>query len=261
MIVWLASYPRSGNTFTRIVIDRLYGRGTSTVYPVDGVRERLGGELVAGERGAVSLPEARASSEVHFVKTHRRRDDDVGDVDHVIYLARDGRDAVVSFARQRAEDDAGRYRDELEALIRRHHGGTASWGQNVLSWLPPADRPAETSRLVLIRFEDLIRDPIRVVSAAVSRAAPELRMRSESTVPTFDELHQLDPQFFRRGLNGTHRDEMPADLEDLFWSYDDNRAAMLRLGHEPGRAPTSSSEIGAARPDEFRAGERSDRHD
>lgn len=218
----------------RIVIYRLYGCGSSTVYRVDGVRERLGGELVATERGDVSLEEARDSSDVHFVKTHRRRDYDVCDVDHAIYLARDGRDAVVSFARQRAEEDPGRYRDELGALIDRHRGGTASWGQNVLSWLPP-EGSAGTSQVVVIRFEDLIREPIGVVTEAVSLVAPDLPTPGESTVPTFDQLHQLDPQFFRRGLSGTHRDEMPADLEELFWSYEDNRVAMSRLGYRRTR--------------------------
>jgi hypothetical protein len=234
VIVWLASYPRSGNTFLRIVINRLYGRGSSTVYPVDGVRERLGGQLVATERGDVSLAEARDSSDVHFVKTHRRRDYDVCDVDHAIYLARDGRDALVSFARQRAEQDPGRYRDELAGLIDRHRGGTASWGLNVLSWLP-AERSVGTSHVVVIRFEDLISEPVGVVTEAVSRVAPDLPAPGESTIPTFSQLHQVDPQFFRRGLNGTHRDEMPADLEDLFWSHEDNRVAMDRLGYRRTR--------------------------
>src|ERR1700754_5135896 len=46
MIVWLASFPRSGNTFLRIVLHRLYGVRTSTVYDVDGVAERLGKDLI-----------------------------------------------------------------------------------------------------------------------------------------------------------------------------------------------------------------------
>ena len=231
MIVWLASYPRSGNTFARIVINRLSGRGCSTVYPVDGVRERLGGNLVVSGRDDLRLDDARASSDVHFVKTHRRRDDEVSDADRALYLVRDGRDAVVSFARQRSEEDPGRYRAELEALLARHRGGTASWGQNVLSWLPP-DESNGPSRVLVIRFEDLIDDPNGVITRALSRVAPNVPIRRGATVPSFTQLHQLDPHFFRRGLVGTHRDEMPPDVEDLFWSYEDNRAAMSRLGHE-----------------------------
>ena len=32
MLVWLASYPRSGNTFSRIALNRLYGFTTTTGY-------------------------------------------------------------------------------------------------------------------------------------------------------------------------------------------------------------------------------------
>ena len=35
VIVWLASYPRSGNTFLRIVLHRLYGVPTYSVYDDD----------------------------------------------------------------------------------------------------------------------------------------------------------------------------------------------------------------------------------
>jgi hypothetical protein len=35
MLVWVASFPRSGNTFLRIILHRLYDIQTSTVYDVD----------------------------------------------------------------------------------------------------------------------------------------------------------------------------------------------------------------------------------
>lgn len=238
MIVWLASYPRSGNTFLRIVIHRLCGRGSSTVYPVDGVRERLGDGLLAPVDDADSLDAAREAAEVVFVKTHRRRHYDVDEGDRALYVVRDGRDALVSFARQRAEGDPGRYRDELRALIDRRHGGTAGWGQNVLSWWPSASSAANP-RTVVIRFESLVTEPVRVVTEAVSRVAPDLSTRPTPAVPTFDQLHQVDPQFFRRGVSGTHRDELPADLEDLFWSYEENRLAMSRLDYRRDLASSS----------------------
>lgn len=238
MIVWLASYPRSGNTFLRIVIHRLFGRGSSTVYPVDGVRERLGDGLLAPVDGPGSLVAARDAAEVVFVKTHRRRGYDGAEADRALYLVRDGRDALVSFARQRAEGSPGSYREELRSLIERRHGGTAGWGQNVLSWLPPASQVG-TPAVAVVRFEDLIAEPVRVVTEAVSRVAPHLSTRPTAAVPTFDQLHDLDPQFFRRGVSGTHRDELPAELEDLFWSYEDNREAMSRLGYGRDRAAGS----------------------
>lgn len=87
------------------------------------------------------------------------------------------------------------------------------------------------AQTVLIRYEDLVRDPRVTVAEAVRRIAPDLPMRTDVTLPTFGDLHQFDPRFFRRGTTGTHRDEMPAELEELFWSYEDNREAMRRLGY------------------------------
>lgn len=98
----------------------------------------------------------------------------------------------------------------------------------------PPDEPActvGTAQTVLIRYEDLVRDPRVMVAEAVRRIAPDLPMRTDVTLPTFGDLHQFDPRFFRRGTTGTHRDEMPAELEELFWSYEDNREAMRRLGY------------------------------
>jgi hypothetical protein len=47
VIVWLASYPRSGNTFLRVVLHNLYGVPTYSVYEDDDpVAERVGPALV-----------------------------------------------------------------------------------------------------------------------------------------------------------------------------------------------------------------------
>src|SRR5262245_33348568 len=135
MIVWLASYPRSGNTFLRIVLERVYGVRSSVIYDTDGVAERLGAAFVgAGER--VDLGAARRSGEVHFIKTHRRRDERVQEDDRAICLVRDGRDALVSYARMLSEDEPEAFEEKLRELIDAPDGrGTGRWGANVLSWL------------------------------------------------------------------------------------------------------------------------------
>lgn len=117
MIVWLASFPRSGNTFLRIVLHRLYGVTTSVVYDVDGAARRVGEVLVGYEDRPGSYEAMRHSKALHFIKTHRQRDNLVDQVDRAICLVRDGRDALVSWARQRSEADGSQYRTILETLI------------------------------------------------------------------------------------------------------------------------------------------------
>jgi hypothetical protein len=227
MIVWLASFPRSGNTFLRIVLHRVYGVRTSTVYDVDGVAERIGKDLIGFTDRSGSLSEMRAAGEPHFVKTHRRRDTDVEEDDRAICLVRDGRDALVSWARQASEEDPNTYEDELRSkILRVSTAGTGSWGTNVLSWL----RPSAPHRVVL-RYEDLIRDPHAAVTPIIATVAPEFGARAEAAVPSLDELRGHDDLFFRRGRTGSHSDELPPELHQLFWSRIDNQAAMALLGY------------------------------
>jgi sulfotransferase family protein len=227
MIVWLASFPRSGNTFLRIVLHRLYGVRTSTVYDVDGVAERLGKDLIGFTDRAGSLSDMRADVEPYFVKTHRQRDADVDEDDRAICLVRDGRDALVSWARQASEVDPKTYEDELRSkILRVSTAGTGSWGTNVLSWL----RPTAAHRVVL-RYEDLIRDPYAAVTPILATVAPALAVRPEAAIPSLDELRGHDDLFFRRGRTGSHQDELPTELQQLFWSRIDNQAAMTLLGY------------------------------
>lgn len=226
MIVWIASFPRSGNTFLRIVLNRLYSVRTSVVYDFDGVADRLGPSLVGFEERPGSFAAMRESPGVHLVKTHRPRDQQVQDGDKAICLVRDGRDCLVSWARQRTEDSPQRFAGELRALITRPGDhGAGQWGANVLSWLQPA-HPGR----VVFRYQDLTRDP----GAAVRRVTDALRLglkpAATAAIPSFAELHQIDSQFFRRGSTETHRDELPEDLHRAFWDQPDNAAAMALLG-------------------------------
>jgi hypothetical protein len=116
VIVWIASFPRSGNTFLRIVLNRLYGVRTSVVYDFDGVADRLGAPLVGFEERPGTFAAMRESPEVHLVKTHRPHDELILDGDKAICLVRDGRDCLVSWARQRSEGGVRGFADELRDM-------------------------------------------------------------------------------------------------------------------------------------------------
>jgi len=226
MLVWVASFPRSGNTFLRILLHRCYGLHTSTVYDVDGVAERLGTGLVGFTARTMSFAQMRAAPQVFLVKTHRQRDGDVRDEDPAICLVRDGRDAVVSWARQASEHDPASYETRLRTIITRTGAvGTGGWGGNVLSWL----RPALGHRPVLT-YTQLTATPEAATRRVMAAVAPDRQPLPQATAPSFAELHAIDGRFFCRGTAGSHRDEMPDDLHELFWVQPDNAAAMRLLG-------------------------------
>jgi hypothetical protein len=171
--------------------------------------------------------------DVYFVKTHKRRK---ADGYPCIYLVRDGRDAVVSMARLRASSDSTTDNSELlfkrllsEEITRPYVAGQPSlgtWGGHVLSWLNRGDAP-----LSVLRYEDFIVDPRAAVQGAVSSLAPDLVPVMDVQIPSFGDLHAVDAEFFRRGAVGSHRDEIPDDLNELFWAQPENATAMQRLGY------------------------------
>ena len=88
--------------------------------------------------------------------------------------------------------------------------------KHVRKWLKRAS--------IVIRFEDLIVDPI----ACVERLLPYLNLPQPDLekLPTFDDLkygsaiyvgHKRRERFFWRGSVGSWRDEMPEDIQKLFW--------------------------------------------
>jgi len=64
-VVWLVSYPRSGNTFVRQVLFEVWGIPTFTVYPQERETQDLGGFI--GDVNTTGLP-------VVFVKNHSLAD-------------------------------------------------------------------------------------------------------------------------------------------------------------------------------------------
>lgn len=99
MIVKLASDPRSGNTFLRVVLHHLYGVPTDSVYDDDDPVAQGVGPALVGYLPKPGRARMRDSGDVYYVKTHKRRK---ADGQPAICLVRDGRDAVVSQSRLRA---------------------------------------------------------------------------------------------------------------------------------------------------------------
>ena len=231
MLVWLASYPRSGNTFSRIALNRLYGFTTTTGYDDnDPVAQMVGPAFVGYEPRKQSLRELVEQPELTFVKTHRQPHRVTCGDQPTIYIVRDGRDAIVSFAHQRAQGarqqggTADVHQLMLELIVDETLG-TGNWGLNVLSWLGRSPPPA------LIRFERLIREPERELGRALAERGLELPKRADAAAPSFAELNAVHADFFRRGVVGSYQDEMPPETQARFWAQPHHAEAMALLGY------------------------------
>src|SRR5262249_54086695 len=108
LMMWLASFPRSGNTFFRIILHEVYGIETA--------------EYALHSRPYLQHDYTNYS----VVKTHLLPDALVPNDPTIpaVYLIRDGRDAVVSLAHYRSNigDPGSSFRKNLRAAIRAPGG-------------------------------------------------------------------------------------------------------------------------------------------
>lgn len=222
-MIWLASFPRSGNTFFRIVLHEVYGIRSGHLRPPEGREGDWQKDL-----------------DYPVVKTHVEPHDLFPEDPSIpaAYLVRDGRDAMVSISHHRSDIvvPGSDYLRNMDEAIRAEGGSFfGGWSQNVEAWLKRAS--------VVIRFEDLIQDPIGNVEKL--RGILDLPEPQVSRLPSFGDLKskpmpygrrsdgEWRQKFFRRGKVGAWKDEMPEAMQILFWEL--HGETMEKLGYVEGR--------------------------
>lgn len=224
MIVWLASYPRSGNTFCRSILHHYFGKGSYSIYgdPGDIGANPVLGALVghrAGNAGTLDLEELRNSSEHFCIKTHELPDGAVSDDDLVFYIVRDGRDSCVSYLRY-LRDVAGLDQVSLQDVL-TGRVGFGLWGNHVLRW-----HQANHPRLHRFKFEDITAQPEQFADRLSAILSLE---RSKEPFPELSTFRKAAPSFFGAGRTGTHRDIFSDEDAALFDMY--NEPAMRLAGY------------------------------
>ncbi|MEW5975382.1 MAG: sulfotransferase domain-containing protein [Acidobacteriota bacterium] len=229
MIVWLASFPRSGNTFFRLVLHRGFGFPNYSIYNFgltqSELQERDLARMVGESSAGQSLESLRSSNEPCIVKTHELPGPDEYPA---IYLIRDGRDALVSYAHFIKSHESPDHRDHrsFDQILRDlivNKDSFGGWSRNVSAWM------ARQSQTVFVRFEDLVDRPMEVIRESLLGLGLDACPRRHQAVPDFGKLHSALPQFFRSGKQGGWRSEMSAELEELFWKH--HQQAMDAAGY------------------------------
>jgi hypothetical protein len=188
MKVWLASYPRSGNTYARLILHRVFGLRTSSLYNEPDHRPWL-----AQRMGSVTLDDLNGDESDLVVKTHEAPLDD----SPAIYIVRDGRAAIVSYYHfLRAYSDT---RPSIGELLEGSiwPGG---WSDHFEAWAP-LSRP----RTLLLRYEDMVLRIERVIEVLAGFLN---RRPIASFVQEFDQLHRLEPTLFRVADNARNVGEL-----------------------------------------------------
>ncbi|WP_370249736.1 sulfotransferase domain-containing protein [Nocardioides sp.] len=264
---WLSSYPRSGNTWTRLLLAHLrhdLAGGARFNEPDDlmaadsGLLERLLGvplrlltrDEVAAWRPAVY--EVLSDSDPQApIKTHDAARDRAGrpllggGVHRIVQLVRHPDDVAVSFAAFNGTDlDAAidRMADPDfgygagEGQVRQYLG---TWSSHTLGWATRTDHP-----VLVVRYEDLHADTEAALTRiaehlmlphtpdAVARAVERARfekLQAAEAEHDFLERPTFTDRFFREGRVGQGREVLTDAQRNRI--REDHHEAMARLGY------------------------------
>lgn len=154
--LFVASYPRSGNTWLRFLLADLVAQRDIDFAAVEAVVPVVGRHADAPR----ALPGGGRVIKTHepFRREYRR----------AIYIVRDVRDVALSY--ERFITGYGiRYasrQEFLRAFMTGTVGGYGAWVDHVASWRERRPR----ADVLVLRYEDLRRDPLAALRAAVAHA-------------------------------------------------------------------------------------------
>jgi hypothetical protein len=252
--VFIVSYPKSGNTWTRFLVGNLIYQDEPVNFA--NVESRLPSLYVHSDRKLGKLP--------RILKSH-----DCFDPRYktVIYIVRDPRDVLVSAYHYAIKLGIVPKNWRIEQFVPALLDGSfdsgllvnprwGSWYDNVASWLSMKDN----RKFLLLRYEDMLDNPerelVKVADFLSLEPTPE-RLTRAVRLSSADHMRELekaqgakwsltkntrpDMAFVRKACAGTWRSELPsqavADIETAWGSL------MRTLGYELATAPPEPAEL------------------
>jgi aryl sulfotransferase len=270
-VVWLASYPKSGNTWIRALLasylsDRPPDLGNLPGGSMTTSRQRLDDALGFDSCDLTAAELAHYRRLYHlslggeapsFIKVHDAFERNAAgqalfpadSTRGLVYIVRDPRDVALSYAHHNAASvDA-----TIDAMADPRHalpGSTGellpvhvgAWSFHVEGWLDSG------LPMVLVRYEDLAREPVATLGAILRHVGLPLRqggleeavacstfeaLRDQEVRQGFPERQPTARSFFRAGRAGSWRTELaPGQAARIEGAHG---AMMERLGYLVGR--------------------------
>jgi Sulfotransferase domain len=249
MIVWIASYPRSGNTLLRMMLRRVFELSSYSIYDdkiflgSGAVSYSAVGHQPMGFDWDDFYHAKLKAKELQIIKTHEPPLDD----EPAIYVVRNGLAAVDSYHHYRRTFDGKD--DTLEDLILGARGPYLSWGAHLDAW-----NPRRRARTLVLTYEDLVGEQEMCLDQLVDFLG---RKRQNAWANNFQSLHQTNPDFFRRGETACDPDSYEPEQRDLFdvihgdWLNDFSYVKSSSSRHRFCRSIRASISSLDTRPDQF----------
>lgn len=231
--VYLVAYPKSGSTWLRFMLGN---------YLSGGKCDFTNAHLLMPD---VHFNPAQVDrlADPRIIKSHYPFTPGYG---RVIYLARDGRDVAVSYYFHHIKHHLVSADTCFGDFLRQFNTGSldsySAWGEHVNSWLDQ-----HTGGLLLIRYEDLVADPVSVLKSVVKfvglRCENKLIELSveRSSFKRMRELEEIqhndfaclagsrtDIRHVRRGQIGNWREHFDAETHQAFHQRHGEALSRLR---------------------------------
>lgn len=270
-VIWVSSYPKSGNTWVRFVLTYLFAGGVQSSVDVD----KLIPEAMMMPGYSLKLPD---DSSV-LLKTHWKMDSSLPMMDRskgFIYLVRNPLDVMISqfyfnmmrnFEKgyhQKSDNEIKQLKNYYIKMFIQHQGnplvgdggGNTSWVDHVSSWMTTTqDYP-----FVVVRYEDMIADPVTEISRVaaffrkqldkdeitnIARKTSFKAMKKMEDKEIRDErhgffyhqelknAHNSGSRFMRKGRTGEGKQHIDSDLLQQF--FDTFEESMEMMGYKINR--------------------------
>ena len=238
MLIWLASYPRSGNTLSRAILSRVFDVAVPSLYVEarDDSDEYDWGDIIPYFPHPVGLDAlgfaewARARPELYVVKTHEMPDTHD---DPAIIIVRDGRAAMASF--ERYTETWWPIPRALEEIV-VGDDQLPNWSQWLHAW------GTRGVRSLTLMFEEMIADPSQAIEKMSAFLGQDPKREFDLS---FHQMQSINPKFFRIGSNEPGIAAVERRCPKLFWTLHGDH--MRHFGYGDPAKPQPADPIGAFR--------------
>lgn len=217
--LFVASYPRSGNTLVRSILWNCFGLRSNSRY--DETTTMLANREIANMVGAVG------TETVHHVSALVREQGTVPHKTHdlssaeqdmpAIYIIRDGREVMCSYLayeQRRVKDGIVTMEEVIRGQVE-----FGSWSEHIRAW-NVFDRP----KTLVLRYEDMLAD----VGHCTERIGAFIGIKPlKKSIPAFEAYKSALPGFFRSGTNTTWRELLTGRMLNLFYELHGDMMAVL----------------------------------
>ena len=226
-IVWLASYPKSGNTWTRVFLAN-YLVGGETPVPINQVHRVGIGDAIARtyqmvDKGRYDPSErqrhlalrekvlkgiANNRADINLVKTHNENGKAFGVplilsryTRAAVYIVRDPRDVAISYARHygltpdKAAEALSRPDNSLSADAKNVAQYLGIWSRHVRNWVNARQFPVHT-----MRYEDMQADPHAAFTALLEFLTIPVEAEKVDRAVRFSSFDELRAQEDAKGF-------------------------------------------------------------